>query len=763
MSLVDVLAQMGKDPRISRCISAWKTIPPSEGDYREIPSTLHPKLRESLASQGITRLYSHQAEAIEAVALGRNVAVVTPTASGKTLCYNLPVVNSVLEDPSSRALYLFPTKALSQDQAAALLALNENLDAGIKSHTYDGDTPGSARRSIREAGHIVITNPDMLHSGILPHHTKWMRLFENLRYIVVDEVHNYRGVFGSHVANVFRRLKRVCHFYGSNPVWIACSATIANPLELAEHLTGETFHLVETSGAPTSERHVILYNPPVVNRELGIRRSSLLEARDLALRFLRDGVKTIVFARSRLAVEVLLSYLKEATRNTIGESDRVRGYRGGYLPGERRAIEKGLREGSIHGVVSTNALELGVDIGELEASIMVGYPGTVASLWQQAGRAGRRAGVSAAVLVASSSPLDQYLVENPDYLLDRSPEHGLINPDNLYILTAHLKCAAFEIPFDVREEFGPGTREILDYLADNEVLYPSQDRYYWARESYPAEDVSLRTVSSENFVIVDTTNTGKPRVVGEVDLFSAPLLIHEGAIYIHEGRQYHVDRLDFEERKAYVRQVDVDYYTDANLAVDLRVLEVNAKDDGEPASPSWGEVLVSALATMYKKIKFGTHENVGSGPINLPETQMHTEAYWFSLSPGLTQDWSPDEAQRALMGMANLVGHVAPLFLMCDPRDIGVVPQVKSPFTGRPTVYVYDRHPAGVGLSEKMYQIHTSLLQAAREMLASCQCPGGCPSCVGPSLEQGRGTKELTRSILDRALGVRGPATQGTT
>jgi DEAD/DEAH box helicase domain-containing protein len=753
---------MEKNPRFSRCVSSWKTIPPSDGDYREIPPVLHPKIREGLASQGITRLYSHQAEAIEAVTSGRNVAVITPTASGKTLCYNLPVVNSVLEDPSSRALYLFPTKALSQDQAAALLFLNENLGAAIKSHTYDGDTPGSARRSIREAGHIVITNPDMLHSGILPHHTKWMRLFENLRYIVVDEVHNYRGVFGSHVANVFRRLKRVCRFYGSNPVWIACSATIANPLELAERLTGETFQLVGTSGAPTSERHVILYNPPVVNRELGIRRSSLLEARDLALRFLSEDVRTIVFARSRLAVEVLLSYLKEATRNTIGESNRVRGYRGGYLPGERRAIEKGLREGSIHGVVSTNALELGVDIGELEASIMVGYPGTVASLWQQAGRAGRRVGVSAAVLVASSSPLDQYLVDNPDYLLDRSPEHGLINPDNLYILTAHLKCAAFEIPFEAREEFGPGTREILDCLAEKEVLYPSQDRYYWAKESYPAEDISLRTVSSENFVIVDTTQTGKPRVVGEVDLFSAPLLIHEGAIYIHEGRQHHVDRLDFQERKAYVRQVDVDYYTDANLAVDLRVLQVNASSGGEPAIPSWGEVLVSALATMYKKIKFGTHENVGSGPISLPETQMHTEAYWFSLSPSLVQGWSADETQRALMGMANLVGHVAPLFLMCDPRDIGVVPQVKSPFTGRPTVYVYDRHPAGVGLSEKMYQIHTSLLHAAREMLASCQCPTGCPSCVGPSLEQGRNTKALTRAVLDRALEVTGSQTQGT-
>lgn len=752
MSLEQVLQGFRSDPRMSRCITAWTTIRPSPGEHLPLPAWIHPGLRDALRRQGVTMLYSHQAAALEAVRAGNNVSIVTPTASGKTLCYNLPVVNGILEDSSTRALYLFPTKALSQDQSAAALALADGLMVGIKCHTYDGDTPSSARRAIREAGHIVITNPDMLHTGILPHHTKWMRLFQNLRYIVVDEVHQYRGVFGSHVANVFRRLKRICRFYGSNPIWITCSATIANPLELTQALIGETFCLIDQNGAPTSERHVILYNPPVVNRELGIRRSSLLEARDIAVRLLAAGVKTIVFARSRLSVEILLSYLQGSTRGILPGNVGIRGYRGGYLPGERREIERGLREGSVHGVVSTNALELGVDIGELEAAVMVGYPGTIASTWQQSGRAGRRAGSSVSIIVASSSPLDQYIVKNPAYLLEASPEHGIINPDNLYILASHVKCAAFETPFEEGDEFGSGTTEILEYLADKQILYQSGSRFFWATESYPAEDISLRSASSDNFVIVDVSETGRPRVVGEVDRFSAPLLVHEHAIYIHGGQQYHVDRLDYEEQKAYVKRVDVDHYTDANLAVNLRVLETLEEQHLGNHSRHRGEVLVSALATMYKKIKFGTHENIGWGPIRLPETEMHTEAYWVSLSPSLIQGISPDEVQMALMGVSHLLGNVCPIFLMCDPRDIGVVPQIRSPFTETPTIFLYDGQPGGVGLSEKAYQMHFEILKAAHGML-DCGCQDGCPSCVGPAAGTSQGSKHLARMLLEGMLG----------
>ncbi|MCL6450928.1 MAG: DEAD/DEAH box helicase [Acetobacteraceae bacterium] len=700
-------------------------------------------------------MYSHQARAIDLVLKGHNVVAVTPTASGKTLCYNLPVLQAVLDDPAARAIYLFPTKALSQDQLAELHGLIDVLGADIKTHTYDGDTPAAARRAIRAAGHIVITNPDMLHTGILPHHTKWMKLFENLRYVVIDELHHYRGVFGSHLANLIRRLKRVCRFYGSNPRFILCSATIANPGELAEGLIGEKVEVVAESGAPRGEKHFIFYNPPVLNARLGIRRSCLLDAKALAAMFLRQGIQTIVFGRTRLAVEVLLSYLREAcgAGGPGAGPECVRGYRGGYLPLQRREIERGLKSGEVRGVVSTNALELGIDIGQLDACVMAGYPGTVASTWQQAGRAGRRSGTSVAILVASSSPLDQYIINHPDYFFGLSPEHGLINPNNRYILLSHLKCAAFELPFEEGELFGVATTdEALRYLEEQGVLRRTQGRFYWASESFPAEDVSLRSASTDNFVVIDCTRP-EPRVIGEVDRFSAPMLIHEEAIYLHEGEQYQVERLDYEEKKAYVRRVDVDYYTDASLAVNLKVLTQADRAPVPGGERFRGEVQVNALATIFKKIRFHTHENVGWGRIHLPEQEMHTTAYWLALGPEADRI-HPSELQSALAGLANLMVNVAPILLMCDPRDIRAVSHTRCPFTGRPTVYVYDACPGGVGLSERLFELHPDVLQMARDLVRDCPCPDGCPSCTLGGGEEPN--KSATLRLLE-ILGAAGP------
>ncbi|MGI5837077.1 MAG: DEAD/DEAH box helicase [Chloroflexota bacterium] len=732
------------------CVTAHRRLPAREAVYAPFPQGTDPRLISVLRDRGIQSLYSHQAEALAHVQSGRNLVVVTPTASGKTLCYNVPVLDAILKQPETRALYLFPTKALSQDQLAELHGLVEALDVDIKTYTYDGDTPGTARRIIRSAGHIVVTNPDMLHAGILPHHSKWVKLFENLRYVVIDELHTYRGVFGSHLGNLLRRLQRVCRHYGSDPQFICCSATIANPKELAERLLEEPVELVDRSGAPAGARDVIFYNPPVINRQLGIRRSALLEARRIAERFLvPNDIQTILFSRSRLSVEVLLTYMREAALRCKKPEWTVRGYRGGYLPNERRAIERGIREGNIRTVVSTNALELGIDIGGLEASVLVGYPGTIASSWQQMGRAGRRRGESLALFIASSDPLDQYIVGHPDYFFDQSPESGLVNPDNLLVMMDHLKCAAFELPFWDGEPFGTlPVGEMLEYLGEERVLHHARDRWYWMSEAFPAESVGLRAAARENFVIVDTTDP-QVRVIGEVDRFSAPMLIHEEAIYLHGSEQYQVERLDYENKKAYVRHVDVDYYTDANLAVNLAVLEEFDQSVEGVATRSHGEVNVTALATIFKKIKFDTHENIGSGPIHLPEESMHTTAYWLTLLPEATREMGKDALQAGLLGLANALGIVATVMLMCDRRDLRTAVEVSSPHTGAPTIYLYEAYPGGVGFSEKLYRMHGTLLEEVQRLIAACDCERGCPSCVGPLLEVGEGAKGATRRILD--------------
>lgn len=741
MHVDQVVEQMLDDPEVAPHIAAYRELPPREASYANYPVGLDGRLTQALAVRGIGRPYSHQSMAIESVLDGRHTVVVTPTASGKTLCYNVPVLNAVLQDDSARALYLFPTKALSQDQVSELHALVDILGADVKTYTYDGDTPQTARRAIRSAGHIVVTNPDMLHSGILPHHPRWVKLFENLKYVVVDELHTYRGVFGSHVANVIRRLRRICAYYGSDPIFICCSATIGNPGELAEGIVGAPVRVVDTNGAPTGHKHIMLYNPPLLNRQLGLRQSSRTSARDLAGRLVNNDIQTIVFTRSRTGVEVLLSYLRDAVGPK--KRDAVRGYRSGYLPLQRREIERGLRDGTVRAVVATNALELGIDLGALDACVVTGFPGTIASTWQQMGRAGRRNDSSVAILVATSAALDQFLATHPDYFFERSPEAALVDPNNLIILVSHVKCAAFELPFADGEEFGgESTGEILKFLADNDILHHADGVWHWMSDSFPAQEVSLRSAAADNVVIIDA---GPPaRVIGEIDRVSAPTMVHEEAIYIHEGRQFQVEKLDLEEKKAFVRAVDVDYYTDAEQAVRISVLDVFQSAD----SRAHGEVSVTYLPTIFKKIKLHTHENVGWGKIHLDEDTFHTAAYWLSLPAAVADALPKSQLEAGLVGLAHVLGQVAPLFLMCDPHDIAVWPEIKAPFTGSPTIFMYDRVPGGIGFSKRLYQLHRQLLANAGQMVSRCGCERGCPSCVGPSDIPGQNPKMCVLQLL---------------
>lgn len=751
MSVETVLTEIMANPRFGRNVTFRHTIPAKAGVYEPIPDFLPAELSNLLRDKGIDKLYSHQAASLAAVENGQDIVVVTPTASGKTLCYNLPVIKALLENEAARALYLFPTKALAQDQVAELMLWSDQLGGKIKTYTYDGDTPGDARIAIRSAGSIVVTNPDMLHSGILPHHTKWLRLFENLKYVVIDELHTYRGVFGSHVANVLRRLQRICRFYGANPQFICTSATIANPGEHGAALLGRPVTVIAENGAPSGRKEIVFYNPPVVNKPLGIRRSALLEAEAVARELLKAKIPTIVFARSRLDTEVLVTYLRNSFHK-LGRPETIRAYRGGYLPQQRRQIERDLRSGKVLGVVSTNALELGIDIGTLEATVLTGYPGTIASTWQQMGRAGRSNAPSLAILVGNSSPLNQFLIQNPGYFMDRGVEFARINPNNLYILVSHLKCAAFELPFVDGEQFGGfDPSEILDYLTEQMILRKVENRWYWMSDNYPAVDVSLRSASTENFAIIDTTD-GQTRVIGEVDRFSAAMLVHEGAIYLHESSQYHIDKLDWERQKAYARQVDVDYYTDANLDVDLKVLDVFAEEALPQVKRNWGEVMVVAKTHMYKKIKFYSHENIGWGQIHVPELEMHTTAYWFSFPKESATAISQDALQSALLGVAHLLGNIASLELMCEPSDLGVTAQIRSPFTGDPTIYIYEKYPGGVGFSEQLFEAHERLIRRALGIIQQCSCPAGCPSCVGPVEEVGLEGKAHASWLLKGVL-----------
>ena len=760
-SLEQILDAFERDPGFASMVTRCERLPARAPRYAPFPPWLDARIVRRLRARGIEALYSHQAAALESTRGGRHTVVVTPTASGKTLCYNLPVLDAIAKDPAARALYIFPTKALSQDQLAELERESTEMDIELKTYTYDGDTSPAVRAAIRSAGHVVITNPDMLHTGILPHHTKWVKLFENLRYVVLDELHTYRGVFGSNVANVLRRLRRICAFYGSRPVFICTSATIANPEELARRHVEDDVVLIDESGAPRGEKVLVFVNPPVVNRGLGVRKSALLTGRDIAATLLASGVQTIAFARSRVATELLLTYLRSRFPRPQWPPDLIRGYRGGYLPSERRAIERGLRDGSVRGVVSTNALELGIDIGALQAAVLLGYPGTVASTWQQMGRAGRREDLSAAFLVATSAPTDQYVVQHPEYVLERSPEAGLVNPDNLHVLVQHLKCAAFEIPFEPRERFGTeDTPGVLAYLDEQGILHEAGGKYHWSDQVFPAEGMSLRTSANDNVVIVDTTgpaprtvgseyHDGRARVIGEIDRFAAQVLLHEQAIYLHESKQFQVERLDWENAKAYVREVKVDYYTQAELAVRIRVIdEFDRRAGGRGFDHAHGEVLVSSLTPLYKKLTMYTHENVGWGKIHLPELELQTTSFWVALHERAVAGWPKERVEVAIAGLGKLLHGLAPLFLMCDPHDLGLAVEVRSPHTQRPTIYLFDMTPGGVGFSERLFRATDALLERAREHLAECGCESGCPSCVGPAYAIGHDVKAAVAELL---------------
>jgi DEAD/DEAH box helicase domain-containing protein len=788
-------------------ITGELVVPAKRGEYAPLPAGLDARLVAALAGRGIDRLYTHQSSAWESVQAGRHSVVVTPTASGKTLCYNLPVLQAALTE-QAKALYMFPTKALAQDQVAELSALNEAGSLGVRAFTFDGDTPGDARKAVRTRGDIVVTNPDMLHQGILPHHTKWAQFFESLRFVVIDEMHTYRGVFGSHVAtyrgvfgshvaNVLRRLQRICRFYGSDPLFILCSATIANPAELAGSLINAEVNAITDSGAPQGAKHLLLWNPPVVNPDLGIRASARSQTTRIAKMAVRGRLKSIVFARSRLMVEVLTKYMKDAFDRDPRHPARVAAYRGGYLPTERRAMEKKLRAGDIDCVVSTSALELGVDIGALDVCVLNGYPGTIAGTWQRLGRAGRRQRTALGVLVASSLPLDQYMIRNPEFFLGASPEQARIDPDQLLILLDHIRCAAFELPFRDGDVFGKeDLSEMLAYLQEHGVVHHEGGQWHWMEDSYPANSVSLRSVAEGNFVVIDTTN-GAQTVIAEVDYSSAPETIYEGAIYMIQSAPYQVERLDWEGRKAFVTRTQADYYTDAIDYTRLKILDESMGSDSidqqrsiesDPidsidSSVAQGEVHLVRRIAGFKKIRYYTHENIGFGKIQLPDQEMHTTAVWWQVNPDAL-DAAFESRQQALdgfLGAGYALHIVAAMRMLSEPRDIGravgdgnaewfatvgangrgrllnkdgeaVDPMGLQRFT--PTLFLYDNYPGGIGISAPLFENRSAIVEDAQALVGACECAHGCPSCIGPILASDEVRGYSPKQVALRVLGL---------
>lgn len=830
MNLSTLLAAWRADPSVGGNIVNWRTVPPRDAQYVPFPDGLHPALKDSLLGRGFEALYTHQAQAWEHTQAGENVVVVTGTASGKTLAYNLPVLNRLMRLPDARALYLFPTKALAQDQKDELGQMMDGLPEALRVPVgvYDGDTPKSARPKVRANARLMISNPDMLHHGVLPHHVKWAEFFQRLEYVVIDEMHTYRGVFGSHVANVLRRLQRICAFYGARPQFIMTSATIANPIELASGLIERPVKLVNEDGAPRGPKHFLIYNPPIVNEDLGIRRSVLHESVRLAGDLLAYDVQTIVFGKARRTVEVMLNYLREASGLP---DEQVRGYRSGYLPRQRREIEAGLRAGEVRAVVTTSALELGIDIGGMDAAVLAGYPGTIAGTWQQAGRAGRAEDVSLAALVTSANPLDQFLARYPDFFFGASPEQALINPDNLLILLGHLRCAAFEMPFHAGEGFGEvegdTVEEFLHLLEESQEVHESEGQYFWMAQEYPAQLISLRSASPNTVVLHAETEEGW-KVVGEVDSASADWMVHPEAIYIHEGRQYVVEELDYSQFTAKLRPSSVDYYTEPRKETEVELLETFDEMAVIGAQKGHGEMSITTQVIGYTKIEWHTHVRLGMGDLDMPQSELQTTGYWLAIeeetADALREQglWNNDpnnygpnwrkQRDRArardqylckvcgkpetgkqhdvhhktpfrafpsyeeanilenlttlcsschrraesvvrmrsgLGGLAYTLGHLAPLFLMCDAFDIGVHHDPQSDLTGgMPTVVIYDHVPAGIGFSQRLFELHDALMLRAYELVSGCECADGCPSCVGPGGEQGVGSKAETLALL---------------
>jgi DEAD/DEAH box helicase domain-containing protein len=753
-------------------------LPALAGEYADFPESVDARIRQAFLKRGIARLYVHQHHAWALINGGSHTVIVTPTASGKSLCYNLPVLQAVVE-AGQKALYLFPTKALAQDQVAEISALNQCGNLGVRAYTFDGDTPGDARRAVRTRGDIVVSNPDMLHQGVLPHHTKWAQFFESLRFVVIDEMHTYRGVFGSHMANLMRRLQRICRFYGTQPVFILCSATIANPRDLAQRLVGAEVEAIAESTAPRGAKSLLLWNPPVINPELGIRASARSQTTRIARHAVSAGLKTIVFAQTRLMVEVLTKYLKDRFDSDPRKPARVSAYRGGYLPQQRRQTEQRLRRDEVDCVVATSALELGVDIGSLDVCILNGFPGTIAGTWQRLGRAGRRNRASLGVLVANSQALDQFMVRNPQFFIGASPEHARIAPDQLLILSDHIRCAAFELPFRDGEIFGQEPlRPFLEYLEEQGLLHHEAPNWHWVADSYPANSVSLRSVAEGNFVVIDISK-GSQEVIAEVDYSSAAMTLYEGAIYLVQARPWQVERLDWTGRKAFVRETRADYYTDAIDYTKLKVLGEFRSDAGPAKQCAQGEVHVVRRVAGYKKIRYYSHENIGYGNVSLPDQEMHTTAVWWRLAPAALEQAFPSR-WRALDGFlsaAFAMHFVAVMLTMSAPRDLGRAvgncdstwfSQIDTRGRGRvqnfsgeevdvmdddrlfePSVFLYDSYPGGIGLSEPIYDLRGQIVTEATKVISECVCRHGCPACIGPILASDEtGGHALKRSAL---------------
>ena len=763
-----IVARLRADPEIASRIAVWERRPARPGRAVEFPASLDPALVRLLRERGLDQLWAHQARAIELALADRDVLVTTPTASGKTLAYTAPVLQRLLEtDGAARSLWMFPTKALSQDQSRSFNALIEGLGRDWHSFTYDGDTPSSVRRTLRDRGHVVLTNPWMLHQGILPNHGKWAELFRDLRYVVIDEVHTLSGVYGSSVACVLRRLLRIAHHYGSDPRFLLSSATIRDPHEHGRRLLGREVEVVDEDASPSGERFFAVYEPPLVDAVAGLRANALEETRRIAPRVCGPGHQTIFFCNRRTAVEVLTRYLKEAASSMGLKPDEIRGYRGGYLPLLRREIEAGLKDGSVKVVVSTNALELGIDIGSLDVAVLVGYPGSQASFWQRSGRVGRRGRTSLSVMMARSDPVDQYLAEHPEYLFEAPREKIELDPDNLVILSEQLKCAAFELPFRGGDDgavrgFGesPHLAGILDYLAEESQLLVRRREggetvWYWTADAYPAQDVSLAGNELDNVLIFDV-ETGK--AIGEIDREYSITSVHEGAIYQVQGETWKVERFDYENRRAYAKRVASDYFTEAETDTEVRILRLEEKraayvpaDDREDWAVWRGEVHVTTVATLYKKIRFYTRESVGAEDIHLPPEELDTETFVLTLSEERAAELGITRGNRAAAwrGVGRLLRRVAPLFIRCQPSDLGMSTEIRSRHFQVPAIFLYDRVPGSVGLGGALFREHASLIGAALEVLRRCECRHGCPACVGPADEVGVLGKETAITILE--------------
>ncbi len=724
------------------------SIKPKEASYGGF-GELAPEIVLALKKRGVENLWSHQSKAFSLASSGRDIVVVTPTASGKTFCYDLPVLNSILKEPSGRALYLFPTKALAHDQLTELTELTAELKVKISSFTYDGDTPANKRSGIKNTANIVITNPDMLNRAILPHHTGWASFFRDLKYIVVDELHTYRGVLGSHLANIFVRLLRICRHYGSDPVFICCSATIANPAQHAEALTGRSAFLIDQSGAPAAQKELVIYDPCMIDRRSGTRRSSLYESGRLTYKAICCGISSILFTRSRVNVELLVRSLMNELSEKGKDAGLVRGYRSGYLPAERRETERNLRSGRLKAVVSTNALELGVDIGSLDLVIIHGFPGSIASLWQQIGRAGRRKSTSAAVIIPSVLPVDRFLAERPEWLIGAPPERAVIDPSNPYIRLEHIKCSVFELPFRSKETFGgEDITDILEFLSREGLTEASGEReeriYSWKSGEYPASSFSIRSVSGERYEIFDVTDQRKHRMIGTVDRHSAAGMIFPGAAYFHGGEGYSVEKIDPEKGKCLVKKSYSNTYTEAKLCVRTLIRDTVEKS----GLFAWGDTRVSTITGIYKIIDINTRKVVGHGKADLPGESIETTSFWIRMPqnadsrPGLFS---------AMKGLANLLKNLAPLFLMCDGSDIYVSTAISEPSLDQPAIFLSDAFPGGVGLAEGAYGSIRMILKACSEQLNSCGCREGCPSCIGAG-SGNSAAKDLTKKLLNDLL-----------